>query len=496
MDSSRQGWEQATKELKRQLEGVLNEVTGLSSDRAQLDKSVEELKGLEGKVLNCDRVTTNMADKIGRLGLNFEDAENRVHGAEALTESHKASISQLINQVHSLEHPAVSSTSTREVEEAKVPATEVRHIAANLESTSAQVAKLRGRIHHWEFMPKPELAKVAALELQVRLLMTRLEKSEHEVHALREEIRTRPHGGPPVGMRSDSHVIRELQRKLGSLENKYQLLKQAGTPAVNLIGIPTPKPEPRVRVFGVPAREERVAGSLPGFGFPPAEDDWSSLRSDDRGFRGRAPRGGRSGNRTHEGHTPPSMGGDWRHCAGLDLRLFEADGDGWFMPRMVFQLFNRQESRKEGIGLPKQKPSGILRAVAFDEVCLERLLDAPFDWEAPQLEGTDPRLIPPGVHGRLATPVMDPRTMGNIQGMSVAPRWDGSGTTAIRWFLGCSCLGARLDVRVDGRHEESSFAFSYSRHPVQSTQGDGEPVPIPVPSFVEGSEGGSLHGGE
>ena len=372
VDNSRQGWEQATNELKRQLEGVLNEVTGLISHRAQSDKSVEELKSLEGKVLNCDRVTTNMAEEIRRIGLNFEDAEKRVHGVEA---------------------------------------------------------------HHWETMPKPELAKVEALELQVRLLMTRFEQSEHEVHALREEIRTRPHGGPPEGMRSDSHVIGELQRKLESLENKYQFLKHAGTPPVHPIGIPTPKPEPRVRVFGVPAREERVAGSLPGFGFPPAEDDLSSMRSDDRGFRGRAPRGGRTRNRTHEGHTPPGMGGDWRHCAGLDLRYFEADGDGWFMPRMVFQLFNRQESLKDGIGLPKQKPSGILRAMAFDEVCPERLLDAPFDWEEPQLEGSDPRLIPPGVHGRLATPVMDPRTLGDVQGMSVAPRWDGSGTTAIKWFL-------------------------------------------------------------
>ena len=326
-------------------------------------------------MLNCDRVTTNMAEEIRRIGLNFGDAEKRVHGVEAMVESHT--------------------------------------------------------------MPKPELAKVEALELQVRLLMTRLEQSEHEVHALRVEIRTRPHGGPPERIRPDSHVIGELQRKLESLENKYQLLKHAGTPSVNPIGIPTPtpNPEPRVRVFGLPAREERVAGSLPGFGFPPAEDDLSSMRSDDRGFRGRAPRGARSGTRTQEGHTPPGMGGDWRHCAGLDLRYFEADGDGWFMPRMVFQLFNRQESLKDGIGLPKQKPSGILRAMAFDEVCPERLLDAPFDWEEPQLEGTDPRLIPPGVHGRLATPVMDPRTLGDVQGMSVAPRWDGSGTTAIKWFL-------------------------------------------------------------
>ena len=154
-------------------------------------------------------------------------------------------------------------------------------------------------MHLSKTMPKPDLAKVEALELQVRLLMTRLEQSEHEVHTLREGIWTRPHGGPPEGMRPDPHVIGELQRELESLENKYQLLKYAGTPSVDPMGVPTPKPEPRVRVLGVPAREERVAGSLLGFGFRPAEDDLSSMRSDDRSFRGRDPRGGRSWNRTH-----------------------------------------------------------------------------------------------------------------------------------------------------------------------------------------------------
>ena len=107
MYNSRQGWEQATNELKRQLEGVLNEVTGWISHPAQSDKSVEELKSLEGKALNCDQVTTNMAEEIWRIGLNFEDAQKWVHGVEAIVESHKASFSQLINRVHNLEHPAV-----------------------------------------------------------------------------------------------------------------------------------------------------------------------------------------------------------------------------------------------------------------------------------------------------------------------------------------------------------------------------------------------------
>ena len=48
VDNSRQGWEQATNELKRQLQEGLNEVTGLSSHRAESEKSVEELKSLEG----------------------------------------------------------------------------------------------------------------------------------------------------------------------------------------------------------------------------------------------------------------------------------------------------------------------------------------------------------------------------------------------------------------------------------------------------------------
>ena len=176
--------------MKRQLKGVLNEVTGLSSNRARLVKSVEELKSLEGKVLNCDRVTTNMAEEIRQIGLNFEDAEKRVHGVQARVESHKASISQLINRVHNLEHPAVSSSSTGEVGEAKVPATELRCIAANLEITTAEVATLTGQMYLLETMPKPEFAKVEALDVQVRLLKTRLEQSEHEVHALREDIRT------------------------------------------------------------------------------------------------------------------------------------------------------------------------------------------------------------------------------------------------------------------------------------------------------------------
>ena len=103
-------------------------------------------------------------------------------------------------------------------------------------------------MHHWETMPKPESARVVALELQVPLLMTRLEQSEHEVHALREEIRTRPHGGPPERLQPDSHVIGELQRKLESLENEYQLLKYAGTPPVNQNGVPTPTPKPEPRV--------------------------------------------------------------------------------------------------------------------------------------------------------------------------------------------------------------------------------------------------------
>ena len=79
------------------------------------------------------------------------------------------------------------------------------------------------------------------------------------------------------------------------------------------------------------------------------------------------------------------------------------------------------------LGLSRGGRGAILvgvRAIAFDEVCPQQLLDAPFDWEEPQLEGIDPRLILPGVQGRLATPVMDPRTLGHVQGMSIAQQWD------------------------------------------------------------------------
>ena len=148
VDNSSQGWEQAINELKQQLEGVSNVVTGLGSHRAQLDKSVEEMKSLECKVLNSDWVTTNMAEEIRWIGLNFEYTAKRVHGVEAMAESRKASLSQLVNRVHNLDHPAVSSTSTGEAGEAQVPATELRPITANLESTGAQVATLTGRMHH------------------------------------------------------------------------------------------------------------------------------------------------------------------------------------------------------------------------------------------------------------------------------------------------------------------------------------------------------------
>ena len=93
VDNSRQGWEQATNEFKRLLDGVLNKVTAVSAHWARLDKSVEELKILEGKMLNCDRVTTNMAAETRRIGRNFEDAQKRVHGVKAMAGSHKACIS-------------------------------------------------------------------------------------------------------------------------------------------------------------------------------------------------------------------------------------------------------------------------------------------------------------------------------------------------------------------------------------------------------------------
>ena len=73
VDNYPQGLEQATNELKQQLEGMSNEVTGWSSHRARLDKWGEELNSFEGKVLNCDRVTTNMAEEIQLITPNFRE---------------------------------------------------------------------------------------------------------------------------------------------------------------------------------------------------------------------------------------------------------------------------------------------------------------------------------------------------------------------------------------------------------------------------------------
>ena len=90
---------------------------------------------------------------------------------------------------------------------------------------------------------------------------------------------------------------------------------------------------------------------------------------------------------------------------------------GW-----CFSCSTDKNLSRMGLGFRNKSRRGILRAMAFDEVCPEQLLDAPFDWKEPNLEVTDPRLIPPGPHGRLVTQVMDPRTLMDLQGMSVAPR--------------------------------------------------------------------------
>ena len=55
-------------------------------------------------------------------------------------------------------------------------------------------------------------------------------------------------------------------------------------------------------------RGERVAGSLPGFGFPPAEDDLSSMRSDDQGFLGKSPKGGEEWDPHPQGTHPARHG--------------------------------------------------------------------------------------------------------------------------------------------------------------------------------------------
>ena len=96
------------------------------------------------------------------------------------------------------------------------------------ESTSAQVATLTGQMHHLETMSKPESAKVEALELQVRLLMTWFEQMQHEVHALREEIRTRPHGGPPERDAARVSCHWRIAQKIEVLGEQISIIEACG----------------------------------------------------------------------------------------------------------------------------------------------------------------------------------------------------------------------------------------------------------------------------
>ena len=120
---------------------------------------------------------------------------------------------------------------------------------------------------------------------------------------------------------------------------------------------------------------------------------------------------------SHDGRPPRGRDGEWRHCRGLDLRYFD-----WTTGS--FDAFAPLEMcLGDGDKFPKVKPSGILRAFAFDEVAPEVPPDD--EWSG---------MLGPGVHGALATPMLDDHTIKAVQAASTLEEWNGSGETALPWL--------------------------------------------------------------
>ena len=133
---------------------------------------------------------------------------------------------------------------------------------------------------------------------------------------------------------------------------------------------------------------------------------------------------------SHDGRPPRGRDGEWRHCRGLDLRYFD-------LTTASFDAFAPLEMcLGDGDKFPKVKPSGILRAFAFDEVAPEVPPDDEQPLTSPHASGPLPwsEMLGPGVHGALATPMLDDHTIKAVQAASTLEEWNGSGETALPWL--------------------------------------------------------------
>ena len=90
----------------------------------------------------------------------------------------------------------------------------------------------------------------------------------------------------------------------------------------------------------------------------------------------------------------------------------------------------------DGDKFPKVKPSGILRAFAFDEVAREVPPDDEQPLTSTHASGPMPwsEMLGPGVHGSLATPMLDDHTIKAVQAASTLEERNGSGETALPWL--------------------------------------------------------------
>ena len=133
---------------------------------------------------------------------------------------------------------------------------------------------------------------------------------------------------------------------------------------------------------------------------------------------------------THDGMPPRGNrdpNANFKHCRGMDLRFF--DDEGKFEPGAI-------EHFPQAKKLPKIKPIiGPLRGLAFSEAPLlsgPPLTPTPVDV---YLDGGEIPWYGPGVYNTMATPLLDPRALKNVQVRNVVPTWDGVGVKAQDWAL-------------------------------------------------------------